>query len=153
MYGYLIAGVTAIGLLLGVYFYGHHEGTLAGNLRVSSLEQQIASNSADFERQARAREAANEVQRQRLKDQYDAQLQTQTRTNAKLSATIISLRTSSNSYVAQIERLSGQDCGPSNAALSLAYKQYGELADFARQTAARADNASAVANTLDSFVK
>src|SRR5438445_3042206 len=157
MYGipikFITAGLAAIGVVLGIYFYGHHQGTLAGRLEVATLTKRIAEDNAAFERSVRALEARNAQEVAKEKDALSAQLQKQAVAATKLQSTINGLRQQSNSYVAQIERLSGQDCGPSNSALSLAYRQYNELADALRETSTRADSAAAIANTLNEYAK
>jgi hypothetical protein len=146
-----ISGLAGITIVAGIYFYGHHEGSLAGDAKVASITEQMASASEAFQRQVRTIEENNQKEVTKEKDEFNQQIKTQTVANAKLRSTINGLRASSNSYVAQIERLSGQDCTSSNAALELAYRQYNELAEALRQTSSRADSNAATANALNAY--
>lgn len=148
---YGVTAIAAIGIVLGIYFYGHHEGSLAGSLQVAKLEQTIASNTATFQQQVRTIEEQNTTRVNQERDTYNATVQNQTKSIAKLNTTISGLRQQSSGYVAQIERLSGQDCTASNSALELANRQYADLADAARQASQRADSSAAIANTLNQF--
>jgi Skp family chaperone for outer membrane proteins len=148
---WLIQAGAGIAVILAIFFYGHHEGSLEGTAQVESIRQQMAENTAKFREEARAKEKANQEEVNKEKDSLNAQLQKQAVTINRLNTTVSSLRSDTNSYVAQIERLSGQDCTSSNTALALAYRQYDELADALRETSTRADNAAAIANTLNQY--
>jgi chromosome segregation ATPase len=148
---WLIQAGVGIAVVLAIFLYGHHEGALEGAAQVESIKQQMADNTAKFQEEARAKEKANQDEVNKEKDSLNAQLQKQAVTITRLNTTVSSLRSDTNSYVAQIERLSGQDCTSSNAALALAYRQYDELADALRETSTRADNAAAIANTLNDY--
>lgn len=141
----------AVGIAIGVYFYGHHEGSLAGDLKVATIQTQMDQATIQFNQQVKDKEEKDRQEVQKQKDLYDKQLKNQAVVNSKLQSTINGLRTNANSYVAQIERLSGQDCTSSNAALELANRQYTDLAEFARQAATRADSSAAIANTLNDY--
>lgn len=149
---YLGAGVLAIGIVLGIYFYGHHEGGLVGRAEVATLTQRIAENSAQFERD----KAAEKQREQDLSDKDKQDLQNEQLKHKgdvdKLTTTIVGMRQQSSNYVAAIERLQGdQGKAACNAALELANRQYGEVADALRETSDRADSAAAIANTLNAF--
>lgn len=149
---YGIAGLTTIGLVLGIYFYGHHEGSLAGEAEVATFKEKLATaNTISIENAAKERESWQRLAGNLQKDLINEKNQ-HANDNAKYNVTVGSLRKQSSDLATRLQGMSGQAkelaC---ESALTLANRQYDEVATALGQTSKRADDAAAIANALNAY--
>lgn len=144
----LYAAIGCLTLIIGAYFYGHHEGALSGEVKVAKLETQLSTATTKFDEER----AAQQQMWQGLVDAEKAKRTKDELTNQKRYQSLLNLNhelfKQSRGYVTAIERLSEASPSACNSALELADRQYDEIAKFATATAGRADEASSIANTL-----